>query len=118
MSELLSYNALPDYFLAFDILRKRDGVFLSHKRMMEILKGKIETVPLLWSGKPDANAMNQLLTTLASKHSTEMAEGVYVRWEDQERVVGRAKWRRGNFTAGRSDFNTRTENNSLGKKPQ
>ena len=109
-----SYNALPDYFLAFDLMRKKDEVFLSHEEMQKILKGRVHTVPLLWSGKPSNDVLGQLTTVTASRFGGESAEGVYVRWEANGRVVGRAKWRRGTFSAGRTDFNTRQENNSLG----
>jgi len=113
------YDALPDYFLAFDLLRKQDGVFLSYDAMQARLAGRsVSSVPLLWRGAAGPDLLERLAVLSTSRFGHEPAEGVYVRWEDAGRVIGRAKWRRASFVPGRTDFAAAAQNNSLRQAQQ
>jgi len=43
----------------------------------------------------------------------EQAEGVYLRFEEEDYVVLRCKYRRATFVTGRDSFDTKMENNSI-----
>jgi ATP-dependent RNA circularization protein (DNA/RNA ligase family) len=108
------YDRLSSFFIAFDVLDKTDGSFLSTKAMAELLKDSgVETVPLLataWNGT--TKQLEELVKT--SRFSTsETCEGVYIRFETDARCVERLKYRRKTFTAGRTDFATRVAYNKV-----
>lgn len=51
------YDALPHYFLEFDMFDTREQVFLSTDRRHEILAGSpVVSVPVLWRGEADSLA--------------------------------------------------------------
>lgn len=115
----VSYDALPSFFLAFDVWDKQDKCWLSWDRMQKLLEpcqGRISCVPLLsrnWNG--DLKELEALVQK--SKFSTtETAEGVYIRFEKGGVVQHRLKYRRKTFTAGRKDFHTHMKTNSLKKE--
>lgn len=110
----VTYDALPSFFLAFDVFDKHEEKFLSVARMKAVLDGVVECVPVLatdWDGS--VKALEKLVSK--SQFSTsETAEGVYIRFESADGfVTSRLKYRRKSFKAGRSDFNTVTMYNSV-----
>lgn len=120
------YDALPHYFMEFDIFDKREGMFLSTKRRRELLKPCefIHSVLVLYEGC--LNSMDELTGFLGRSYfktadyeehfrqqcerqgiSWEMAlkqtdmsdkmEGIYIKTEDNDRVIDRLKYVRGSF---------------------
>lgn len=119
------YDSLPHYFLEFDVLDKRTGEFLSTPERHGLLEGlPITSVPVLQEGAmPDVQALRGLigkslykthssstrLTALASEHglsveriikesdASDLAEGLYIKAEQDGQVVGRYKFIRKSF---------------------
>eukprot|EP01118_Nematostelium_gracile_P016185 TRINITY_DN6645_c0_g1_i1.p1 TRINITY_DN6645_c0_g1~~TRINITY_DN6645_c0_g1_i1.p1 ORF type:complete len:228 (-),score=44.63 TRINITY_DN6645_c0_g1_i1:18-701(-) len=111
----IEYDELPSYFSAFDIMRKSDGVFLSNAKVREMLKdSNICCVPNLYDGDIRRDLDNFIPSLIVkSKFGKEIAEGVYIRIEDEQKVLLRCKYRRKNFTPGRDTFDKIIENNQL-----
>jgi len=122
------YDALPHYFLEFDVLDTTDGAFLSTTRRRELLDGApIVSVPVLSEGTIRAHsaptalvararykslAWNARLRAAAEERdvdadrvvretdSSDEMEGLYVKIEEGGRVAGRFKFvRRGFLTS-------------------
>jgi ATP-dependent RNA circularization protein (DNA/RNA ligase family) len=119
------YDALPHYFFEFDILDTEDGSFLSTARREEILAGSpVVSVPVLWSGA--VKSLKHLQSLIAPSlyksaewrerlrqvtqergqnvelvqmqtDSSDLAEGLYIKVEEDGRVVGRYKFIRASF---------------------
>lgn len=86
----VSYSKLPSWFLGFDILEKRTLIFWSAKKRNSLLKKiDIPPVPLLANGHFSFSELEELLAS--SKLSSEPAEGIYLRYERDGRLVSRAK---------------------------
>eukprot|EP01094_Clydonella_sp_ATCC50884_P023157 TRINITY_DN5487_c0_g1_i1.p1 TRINITY_DN5487_c0_g1~~TRINITY_DN5487_c0_g1_i1.p1 ORF type:complete len:236 (-),score=77.51 TRINITY_DN5487_c0_g1_i1:401-1108(-) len=118
----VAYSALPDYFLAFDVLEKSTGKFVCSERVAHMAAAcSVQCVPTVkqWRGsdlnkrdeKGLAAALEELIAT--SEFGTERAEGVYVRVEDESYVCERVKYRRDTFTSGRDDFEYNCITNQL-----
>lgn len=120
------YDALPSYFLEFDVYDKEKGVFLDTTSRRELLKDlPIHSVPVLASGK--FNSMQEVLSYLTnSKYKTEnceqnllqtinalnldkdeclsetdlspLMEGLYIKVEENGIVTNRMKYVRYSFT--------------------
>lgn len=119
------YDALPHYFLEFDVLDRRTGDFLSTERRHALFAGSpVTSVPVLWRGRApeleslvglvgpslyksphwrerlDAAATERGLDVARVRRETDAAdamEGLYIKVEDGERVIGRYKWVRASF---------------------
>jgi RNA ligase-like protein len=84
------YDALPDWFLAFDLYDRTTGRFMSRARRDALCESVgIATVPLLDSGTFDRRALERLFDTSRVGHKP--MEGIYLRWEDGEWLDARAK---------------------------
>lgn len=84
------YTRLPDWFLAFDVYdRARDEFWSAVRRDALIDRIGLARVPKVAQGRFDVAAIVAMLG--ASQVSDGPAEGVYVRRDDDERLVGRAK---------------------------
>lgn len=95
----LRYDALPDWFLAFDVYDRRTRQFWSSDRRDELVRRLgLETVPRLAVGTFDLASLTRLLGP--SRLGAASAEGVYIRKEDRDRLVARAKLVRPEFAAG------------------
>lgn len=119
------YDALPHYLLEFDVLDREADAWLSTPRRRDLLAGlPLAPVPVLTEG---AFARLDDLTALvgpsrfkspgwrealvgacaaqgqpharvaAETDPTDAAEGLYVKWEDDGRVLARFKWIRPGF---------------------
>lgn len=119
----VSYDALESYFVAFDVLEKASSSFLSRPRMAELLaplaSGDDRIFPIV-PVKAQADATSTKLSALlsgldkeTSAYTSEPAEGVYIRLENDDVVLDRFKLRRDTFVAGRADFGSRVVNNTL-----
>jgi hypothetical protein len=119
------YDRLPHYFLEFDILDRERGLFLSTKARKTLLAGlPVVSVPVLWAGVIEkkqqmtdliqnslfkSNLHHERLIELANRQgldigrtlretdSSQLAEGLYIKAEDDEQVLGRYKYVRFDF---------------------
>jgi RNA ligase-like protein len=119
------YDALPHYFLEFDILDRVDNAFLSTERRQELLaKAPVLSAPVLWTGR--LKLAEELLALVGPSpfrtpawpevlrqacraagvdperafqetDATDLMEGLYVKVEQDGRVVGRYKYVRVDF---------------------
>jgi RNA ligase len=115
------YDALPHYFLAFDLQDRKTGLFLSGARRREILmNSSIQCLPVLFAGK--LNEPKQLVSLLGpsqfitgsnfekmkaayqkagskeeAKPQDSTMEGVYIKLEADGVVLDRYKFVRSNF---------------------
>ncbi len=86
----VSYSKLPSWFLGFDILEKKTLVFWPVNKRNNLLgKIGIPAAPLLTNGHFSFPELEELLT--CSKLSSEPAEGIYLRYERDGKLVSRAK---------------------------
>jgi ATP-dependent RNA circularization protein (DNA/RNA ligase family) len=92
----LTYTRLPDWFLAFDVYDRGTGRFWSTSRRDELVaKLGLSLVPQIAKGRFDIAGVLGLLGE--SRFGDGPAEGVYVRREDEEHLVARAKLVRPEF---------------------
>ena len=120
------YDRLPHYFLEFDVLDKQRGMFLSTDRRRELLRGlPVASVPVLARG--EFKELDELLRWIGPSQykserwrhrlqkvasgvahvqververetdPTDLMEGLYVKHEDGEQVLGRYKYVRASF---------------------
>jgi hypothetical protein len=127
------YDRLPHYFLEFDILEPGSG-FLSTDRRRALLDGSpVRSVPVLWQGVVDEPARlpalvgpslykspgwRDALATAAvaaaidpdragrETDPSDLAEGLYVKVEEDGVVVERYKWIRASFLTAVVDSGT------------
>ena len=119
------YDALPHYFMEFDIWDSQTSTFLSTPERQKILhNGPVVSVPVLFAGqiktrKPlelirpslykTANWREVLRQTAQNAgcdpdfvlaretDNSDLSEGLYIKWEENGRVVERYKWVRPDF---------------------
>lgn len=84
------YNRLPAWFLGFDIYDKEACKFLSTTRRDDAFgKMQISKIPLLGNGRFSLSNLQQLLSK--SKISDQQAEGLYLRIDQGDWLIQRAK---------------------------
>jgi hypothetical protein len=117
------YNALPDWFLGFDVLDRSSGTFLPKNQRNAILaEVDAKHVPLVWEGRlKSAPAFGSFLgrsqlktqawredlareaerakvqNVMSETDDSDDVEGVYIRVETETRVLGRVKLHREKF---------------------
>lgn len=92
----LYYNALPDWFIGFDLFDKKNERFLSVKQRNDLLNQmEIEIVPLLGQGIYSVDVLTKFFTR--SKYGNEMCEGIYIRQDKDNYLQYRAKMVREEF---------------------
>ena len=96
----LGYDALPDWFLLFDVYDRSIGRFWSTSRRNALAaEAGLSTVPLVSSGLTTLAALKQLLVDTPSRYRAGLPlEGVVVRRESGEWCEARAKLVRPDFT--------------------
>lgn len=96
----LDYDALPDWFLLFDVYDRSIGRFWSTSRRNALAaEAGLSTVPLVSSGLTTLAALKQLLVDTPSRYRAGLPlEGVVVRRESGEWCEARAKLVRPDFT--------------------
>lgn len=125
------YDALPGYFVTYDLFDKVTERFLSTDRRVDIMGGLLPEAPILhrapqfrkvhnfsqyigpskfksdqwWPTLQAAAAAVGQKNPLEGTDDSNMMEGVYVKVEDEEHVVGRIKLPRIEFEKVRSDAN-------------
>lgn len=135
------YDALPSYFLEFDVYDKQKGVFLDTTSRRELLKDlPIYSVPVLASGKFDSlekvlsflknsnyktqnnkqnliNAINELNLNvddcLSETDLSPLMEGLYIKVEENGVVVDRMKYVRYSFTQPESVSSSKWLNKTI-----
>ena len=128
------YDALPHYFLEFDVLDRETGAFLSTPRRRALLAGlPVVSVPVLHEGS--LRTLDELVAFVGpsrfktatwrerlAKEAAELEldpgrilsetdasnemEGLYIKVEDAERVIERLKWVRHGFLTSVVDSGT------------
>lgn len=84
------YDHLPDWFLGFDVYDKRFGRFLSSKRRDDFFtEMSVAQVPVLARGHFAYPEIQTFLST--SKLSDQPAEGIYLRFDQDDWLAQRAK---------------------------
>lgn len=119
------YDRLPHYFMEFDIYDREADLFLSTARRRALLAGlPVVSVAVLWEGRPHklaevtklvapslfkspqwrdrlveagAAAGVSAAQVLAETDGHDAMEGIYIKIEDDERVLDRLKWVRASF---------------------
>ena len=86
----VAYDELPDWLLVFDVYDRAEGRFWSRKRR-EALVGRLGlcSVPLLDGGVFSTASLRQKLGR--SRVGNVPAEGIYLRWDDGDWLLARAK---------------------------
>lgn len=125
------YDQLPHYFLEFDVYDRGRHVFLSTPRRRELLEGlPIVSVPVIhegplsrletltemvrpalykgpaWRARLEAAVTERGLDVERALRETDpspLSEGLYVKHEDAEQVLGRYKWVRASFLTAVAD---------------
>lgn len=125
------YDRLPHYFMEFDIYDRERDLFLSTARRREMLAElPVVSVAVLWEGRPQRLAEVTSLVgpslfkspewrdrlveagaaagvpaaqVIAETDRHDAMEGLYIKVEDEERVVERFKWVRGSFLSALLD---------------
>lgn len=122
------YDALPHYFMEFDVLDLETNEFLStpaRDKLLRFASDIVTPVKVLTVGEfrnlDELTWMIQRSNFITSEHvlnlnnaaeavgivasdawnhtdKTGLMEGLYVKWEDEHRVLGRYKYVRGSFT--------------------
>lgn len=86
------YDQLPDWFLGFDILDKKEERFFSCHRRDEALRAlRVSPVPVLRHGHFLMSELNALLAQLQSRIGNDFAEGFYLRFDQGDWLQRRAK---------------------------
>lgn len=84
------YNRLPDWFLGFDIYDKQFRRFLSTNRRDELLKKMyVAQVPIIAGGRFTCPEIEKLISQ--SKLTNQPAEGLYLRCDQGDWLMQRAK---------------------------
>ena len=92
----VSYDALPDWFLGFDVLDRSVDRFWSTRRRDELLgQLRLHSVPQLGRGRFVIDELNALMTT--SRVGSNPMEGIYIRAESETWLKSRAKLVRAEF---------------------
>lgn len=119
------YDELPHYFMEFDVLDRESGAFLSTPRRHALFAdGPVMSVPVLWTGlTPSLEVLRDLVGDSLYKSSAwrerlakvaadagleperarretdpdDAMEGLYIKSEAGDRVVGRYKYVRASF---------------------
>jgi ATP-dependent RNA circularization protein (DNA/RNA ligase family) len=86
----VAYDALPDWFLAFDVYDRNAERFWSRARREELTcRLALVSVPLLAAGCFDRAGLERLLGP--SRVGSAPMEGIYLRWEEGPWLNARAK---------------------------
>lgn len=111
----ISYDLLPDYFLAFDLYSKKKNLFYNRDILEEKLKDtNIHFVREMYRGKiKDKNQILKLIER-ESIYTNERVEGIYLKIFDDKYVKKRSKLVRNDFIIGNEHWTKRgIKKNSL-----
>jgi ATP-dependent RNA circularization protein (DNA/RNA ligase family) len=95
----LDYQALPDWWLLFDVYDRRNQRFWSTRRRDAFARAVgVFVVPRIAEGKQTLASLKKLVAQGRSRYRTGEPEGIVVRREDDDWLVARSKLVRANFT--------------------
>ena len=106
----ISYTSLPDWFVAFDVYDPKSGRFWSTRRR-NALVGELgmKSVPALFTGTASLISLKKLLSSQSSAFTASPMEGIIIRRENQDWLLGRAKLVRSEFTQAIDEHWSRRE---------
>lgn len=113
----LYYDKLPDWWLLFDVYDRREGRFWSTRRRDQwAAELRLKTVPELQRGRTTMAQLHSRLAHDRSRFGAEHIEGLVVRTQNDDWVVGRGKLVREDFTQAITDHwrSRRIEWNRIG----
>ena len=88
----LDYNALPDWFLLFDVYERATGRFWSSvRRNVLAAECGLATVPTLFQGHLTLADLKEMLDNVHSRYRAGRLEGVIIRRESSDWCDARAK---------------------------
>ncbi len=94
----LDYDRLPDWFVAFDVYDRAVGRFWSVPRRNTLATGlTLATVPAIDAGRYSTSALVDLVATATSCFRDGPLEGLYIRRDEGDWLVDRAKLVRSEF---------------------
>jgi ATP-dependent RNA circularization protein (DNA/RNA ligase family) len=94
----LDYETLPDWFLAFDVYDRATGRFWSTRRRHELAKRlQVREVPRVSRGVTTLEELIEWVRAHRSHYRDGTLEGVVIRQEDEDWLLGRAKLVRPDF---------------------
>ncbi|KAK4698613.1 hypothetical protein P7C70_g7661, partial [Phenoliferia sp. Uapishka_3] len=97
----VKYTHLPDVFLAFDLYDRATLQFVSRRTLENRLREtSIHLTPILHSGEQLQESEMLEMIQQNSAFSMERMEGIYIKLEDEDKVVERGKIVREDFIAG------------------
>jgi ATP-dependent RNA circularization protein (DNA/RNA ligase family) len=95
----VAYDALPDWFLAFDVYDREVGGFWSTElRDRFVKKVGLRTVPTVFVGRTTLDELKTMLSVGHSAYGDGPMEGIVVRRESGDALQARAKLVRADFT--------------------
>lgn len=106
----IGYTTLPDWFVAFDVYDPKSGRFWSTRRR-NALVGELgmKSVPALFTGTASLISLKKLLSSQSSAFTASPMEGIIIRRENQDWLLGRAKLVRSEFTQAIDEHWSRRE---------
>lgn len=100
----LEYPGLPDYFLAFDVYDKNSYRFWSTTRRNELASRLgLHHIHQLGRGHYRLSTLEEMIATSQSAYRVGGCEGIYIRHEDANWLVARAKLVHPNFVQNIGD---------------
>lgn len=88
----LKYHGLPDYFLVFDVYDRTENRFWSTVRRNALAsKLGLHTIHELGVGRYALSNLKQMIIATPSVYREGCCEGIYLRREDEDWLIGRAK---------------------------
>lgn len=104
----MDYNALPDWFLAFDVYDRDESRFWSTVRRNELSNRLgVSTVPAIFSGNTNAADLKRMALQERSRFRSGPLEGIIIRRENDEWLEARAKLVHPDFTQAITEHWTR-----------
>lgn len=97
----LEYTNLPDYFLVFDVYDRNEKRFWSTARRDALaLRHGLCIIHQVGIGHCGLDSLKRLLATSSSAYRDGGCEGVYLRYEDKDWLIARAKLIHPDFVQG------------------
>ena len=99
----IEYNQLPDYLIGFDLYDRSTESFVCSNIVRKVIGNNIAVVPILWKGciYSAENLIEHVKEMVGdSAYGQTKVEGVYIRFEANNNLIARAKYRRADFIPG------------------
>uniref|UniRef100_A0A6C0ED33 Uncharacterized protein n=1 Tax=viral metagenome TaxID=1070528 RepID=A0A6C0ED33_9ZZZZ len=97
MKHSINYDALPDYFLLFDVYDRNIKEFLSRNKIAELIDGSsLKLIPVLYQGKLSLEELKKMVNHKSNFYDGKV-EGIYVKVFDGDIVKLRGKVVRSDF---------------------